>query len=296
MRFYMDRFFRLGPALILVVGLVLPVHYYYGHDMANTRGYALLALFSLNNWPSLRPQPWDLGPWGNTWSLACEEQFYIIWAIVLPLIMARRTSLRVLILGGITSFLLSIRIYTSMYDTIFWGGDWQFGLWSNVWKMVVGASLRLVPVPKWFMYRSSAYIGLLGIAAVLAATFLPEPRYEVITPNWSNHLIPTEALTNIVSAGFTVLLLCGISGEGGSLAILELHPLRFLGRISYSWYLWQIPILLLNGWKREYPAVGDTAIAFIVSTCSTVYVEEPINNAYKRWKARRDARSPVSIA
>ncbi|UZJ55740.1 hypothetical protein CBS101457_005060 [Exobasidium rhododendri] len=292
-RFYADRFFRLGPALILVVVGIYICHVLQGDpDLAATRGYGYLALFSLTNWSSLFPHRGTDGPWGNTWSLACEEQFYLMWSLLLPFILARRQRVRLVLIAGLTGSLLFVRVWTSMYEGSFFGTNWHFGLWSNVWKMVIGSSLRIIPTPTWLLRRSSAYLGLAGLISILLAsttTNLTDLKWDSIVPGWNYQEKPVVIFTDFFSAVFTSLILSGTSGEQGSLAILELHPLRFMGRISYSWYLWQLPILLLNKWPRNFVAVGVTAFAFVVAMCSTVYVEEPVNNAYKRWKARRDS-------
>jgi peptidoglycan/LPS O-acetylase OafA/YrhL len=294
-RFYTDRFFRLTPALILVVGLVYPIHYqrHAGKDMASVNQYALLALSYLSNWPSLRPSS-ETGPWGNTWSLAVEEQFYIFWAVALPMLLPRGTRLRAFILfASTTSLFVVFRIYSSMYDGVLWGLDWRFGLLANVWKMLVGASLRLLPSPVWLLNRVWAYVGLLGFAITLGLSCLDQPNYGSIAPGWGDSTRPLLAFADLSSVILTSLLLCGVSGPKGGIAILELQPVRFVGRVSYSWYLWQVPLIELNYWRRGYPAIGDTAIAFIMAMISTLYVEEPINKVYKQWKRQNSSSKTI---
>lgn len=257
--------------------------------MAYVNKYGALALLYLSNWPSLRPKPDATGPWGNTWSLACEEQFYIIWALILPFILPRTIGKRAAILAtSIAVLLFGFRIYASMYDGALFGLDWRFGLLANMWKMLIGASLRLIPTPTWLLKRGWAYVGLLGFTITLALSFLNQPNYSHIAPMWADGMRPLLAWADISSCFFTALLLCGISGKRGGIALLELHPVRFVGRVSYAWYLWQVPIIELDYWRRGYPGIGDTAMAFIMAMISTLYVEEPINKAYKRWKARKD--------
>jgi peptidoglycan/LPS O-acetylase OafA/YrhL len=250
--------------------------------------HAILALCYATNIRSLRPSRDDLGPFGNTWSLACEEQFYIIWSLVLPLIFARGYKMRTFLMVSITGTLFFIRVWASMYPGAIYDVDWRAGVWANVWKMLIGASLRLLPVPSLLLRRPFAYIGLFGLAALLGATTLSQPDYSSIAPGWSNPMFAIMTWIDLFTAFFTMLILCGINGARGGISVLEVGPLRFVGRISYSLYLWQVPLIAFNEWKRGYPGLGDTAIAFVLATCSSLYVEEPIMRAYKRWKAKRD--------
>jgi peptidoglycan/LPS O-acetylase OafA/YrhL len=281
LRFYTDRFVRLTPALLVMMGITYTWHILEHHNMVENNKYALLSLFYLGNVKSLWPQSSYTGPWGNTWSLACEEQYYIIWSLSLPFLLKRSTRTRAVLLGGVMAYFIVLRVWTSIYAGSFYGTDWRYGLWANMWKMLAGSSLRLLPVPSWLCKKTGAYLGLLGLMVTLLLTLAPQPSYESIAPGWKNPLGPIQAWVDLFSVVFTGVILCGVSGGGGGIAILEGAPIRFLGRVSYSWYLWQVPLLTLSGWRKVYPAVADTALALVLATCSTLWVEEPLRKFVK---------------
>lgn len=265
--------------------------------MAYVNRGVLLTLGYLSNNTSLRYRSNSSGPWPNTWSLACEEQYYIIWAMIIPFIIPRSITVKFIILTTLITTSIFIRLYSSMYPgEVLWKTEWHVALTPNVWKMLVGSSLRLLPSPPWLLKRQWSFLGLLGLVATLCLSLLPQPNYGWFAPGWTDYIRPILAWTDFLTAIFTTLLLCGLSGPRGGIAILEVPPLRLVGRISYSWYLWQVPLIVLNRSQDVHAKMGDTAMAMLIAMCSTIYLEEPINKTYKRWKLKRDDSSSSSHA
>lgn len=268
--------------MVLTVYLIRA--FYLKDNLQKLRTHTILALTYTTNLSG------RASTFGNTLSLACEEQFYIVWAIVLPFVAPRSVSARISILIALIVLSVFIRVYASMYPLMdLWGYHdwWHFGLFPNVWKMVLGSSLRLVPLPSSLRKRRWSFVGLLGYAITLFLTLIPQPKYELISPFWGVYYRPMEAWGDVLASVSTAILLCGVSNSEGNF-LLEAQPLRFVGRVSYAWYLWQGPILLMRRWQRGYPSMANTAVAFIIAMISTIYIEEPINRRYKRWKARKN--------
>ena len=245
---------------------------------------SLAAFFYVHNFLPKKPSDPRLGNDGvffNTWSLAVEEQFYIFWSLlisfVLPLSSSRRAMVLVpLILG---SFLL--RIYSA------WNFDAQsilFGTWidfrwaysTNAWKMFLGCSARLLPTPAVFTKKWVGMGALLGLFAnVYAQGWWLEEKGLVHFPDNGWWL---EMLTGIL----VVLVVMGsIHGN----PILETRFFRFMGRISYSWYLWQYPLNDMQGWK--WGRWEETGRAFMIAVFTTFIIEEPLRNKYHAWKSRK---------
>jgi peptidoglycan/LPS O-acetylase OafA/YrhL len=298
-RFYADRFFRLGPALLVMVSITYYYHSQKGSNsayMAWVRSSALYAIFYLTNWRSLYA-PWVWTAWDHTWSLACEEQFYILWSLILPMVIARGALGRRIFIACSLIVLIYVRVWMSIYPGGILGPEWHYGLWANMWKMMLGASVRLIAVPDWLLQKRFAYVGLLGLSTVLAYMLcFQESSPSSFESNWRQDHIGTMTWTDFCSGIFTIILLCGLHGPGQGIKILESQTLRFLGRVSYSWYLWQFPILLLRQNKGGYDNWSNTAVALVVASCSTFWIEEPLLRLYKSWRDDKRHRGlPLSF-
>jgi peptidoglycan/LPS O-acetylase OafA/YrhL len=238
-RFYARRAVRLLPAaaVVLVTTLVaariwLPVVRLgdLARDALAAAGYVANLRFAVTGTDYLSA---DLppSPFQHFWSLAVEEQFYLLWPLLI-LAGARfcRTRrplavlLSVLVLG---SFALSV---TETVRSAPWA---YFGPHTRAWELGAGALLalagrRLALLP----LLTRAVLGWIGLAAVLLAAV----RYGDATayPGWRAAL-PV--------AGAAALLAARGAGVG---RLLRLAPMQALGRLSYGWYLWHWPVLLIG--------------------------------------------------
>ena len=241
LQFYARRVRRLLPAalVVLVVTLVAALNLVTPLDrpsvgldgaaaalsVANVR-FALAAgdYFASVTAPS---------PFLHFWSLAVEEQFYLVWPALILLVargggsIARRVGLA---LAGIVvaSFAANVLITDLAANWAFYSlptRAWQLGLGG---LLAVG-STALLRVPG-FVVGLAGWLGL-GAIAVAVATFDSSYAYPGVAA-----LVPTVG---------TVLLLAGGSRRLGPGRLLAIAPLRGLGRISYSLYLVHWPILVL---------------------------------------------------
>lgn len=289
--FYTDRTVRLLPALTFMIGTFFFIYRFVTPEEGSHIGrYSLLALFYMQNFHGLWVTDASPGPFGHMWSLACEEQYYLVWALVLPFIVACSVRKRAVIMLGFIAISFYARVITSMYPGTFFGADWHDSLFTNVWKMLLGSALRLVPLPRFLKSSLWAYVGLAGLGATLKAMTGPQPfdymnaRYG---PGWQDLAAGSETWTDPLAAIFAAMIIISLHGKGVHNYILETRMLRFCGKVSYAWYLWQFPVLVFAGWERWWPAYGNTALAFMVAMVSTFIVEEPISLWYKAYKQRR---------
>ena len=178
--------------------------------------------------------PVDASPMLHFWSLAVEEQFYLLWPILL-LTVARigrprlaMAALATAVLAG--SFVLSVMLT----DT---SGAWAyFSLPTRAWQLTAGGLLALgAPLLSRAPHAVAAAVGWLG-AALLGASLVaigPTTAYPGLAS-----LLPTIGAVALIASG-------GVVGSPGAIVFAR-APLRWLGRISYSLYLWHWPILVLG--------------------------------------------------
>ncbi|TKY88442.1 hypothetical protein EX895_002794 [Sporisorium graminicola] len=281
-RFYMDRFVRLTPALALMVGLVAKIGLRLGVPAAVLKADALSAFFYVHNMYPLQPEDNRLmypGLYLNTWSLAVEEQFYIFWSLLIPFIMPLSLKRRALVMGFLVLVGFYIRDYSGyafLSDNMY-GIDYRYAYSANAWKMFIGCSARLLPVPEICTRKWVGTVSTLGffVLAYMWGYGLAAAGFDFRTSgSW---------LELFTSLHVLLILLGSINGN----PILESKLFRFPGRISYSWYLWQFPLQALHGWPVNN--WGPTGLAFMVSTFTTFMIEEPIRNKYHAWKNHKAA-------
>lgn len=210
----------------------------------------------------------SLSPFQHYWSLAVEEQFYLVWPLMIILLFhafRNRRSIGISLIGlTAASFVASIWLTSVSQPWAF------FGLPTRAWELGAGALLAIGPIagrtPRPWLSRTLGWGGLALIAGSVFA-FSSTTTF----PGWS------AALPVIGSAG---VLVGGTSKQTYSVAsLLEKRPLRFLGDISYSLYLWHWPILVIPalaiGSNLSPFVVGVLLIlAVLLASVSYVHVEQ----------------------
>jgi peptidoglycan/LPS O-acetylase OafA/YrhL len=219
-------------------------------------------------------------PLQHFWSLAVEEQFYLIWPVLL-LILAwragrpagprRATVIAALLALAVASLLLSI-VQTRG------AAPWSyFGSHTRAWELALGALLALATTELSRLPRpAAALLTWLGLAAVVVAGV----RYTDATPfPGYAAALPVLGAALIIGGG------CAAPSMGVS-ALLRHRPFQIVGRLSYSWYLWHWPVLIiapaalgiLPGPRRNLVlAAGSLILAAITFRL----VEDPVRR--HRW-------------
>ena len=258
MGFYKRRLRRLGPALVALVVITLAVSLLF---VAPQRAIlqAGAALSYSANWIYIAAG--DLGPYGHTWTLAIEEQFYLVWpAIVVGLaVLRRRYAVAILLIGVLVSI---VARSISPEARAVMGTD------TRADALLVGAIAALcvdrVRVPAW---------AVVGAGGLLGAVMLFEP----------NGFGLTFGLT-LAPPLIAVVVLGVLERPVG----LDARWLRGVGRISYGLYLWHFaPMLYLRPFIEPWPVRAGVlfAIAFVLALASWHLVERPFLRNSR--KARR---------
>ncbi len=290
--FYVRRLRRLLPALLLmllVVGLastwlLSPVEL--GPQLVAARMAALWLSnfhFALGNLDYFAASS-ESNLYLHTWSLGVEEQFYLVWPSLVLWLLARdgergvarlKIGMWVVLLA---SLLACIRLTQTEPMLAFYMMPlraWQFAVGALVWLMFIRgrqathvAITRIVPV-----------LGPLGLMLVVGCGLWLDAQ-RPYPGAWA--ILPT------LGAGIVVLAGSLHKGQGSAYRLLSLPPLQWLGRISYSWYLWHWPVLLLGDalTGSQTPAYRAllVAISLALAALSHALVEAPLRR-WKQWLA-----------
>jgi peptidoglycan/LPS O-acetylase OafA/YrhL len=216
--------------------------------------------------------------WKNTYSMANQEQWYLGWSLCLPFLLglSRRTRNSIIITTIVLSFSGRFAFAMGLTDSALFRWD---GFLGWIGKLQVGALLRLSSIPRWMQSSRMVWVGF-----AFSALLWIDASYDVDTKmrtlgldmRYLNQTIYTQI---IALCAATSLVVGSIQG----FALFELQLLRFLGRISYSWFLFQVPLLRIAGSPKFYNAIAHSCIAFVAAMFSTFYIEEPIRD----WNKNR---------
>ena len=290
--FYLRRFKRIVPAAILVL-VTTTVASFLLFNSVRAHGIAIDALWSafflanlhfINQTTDYFQQGFSTSPLQHFWSLAVEEQFYLVFPTLLlgalsihgikirniALNWRRRIGLLVGLIS-ITSFIWAVIATNSNPASSY------FSSFSRAWELGLGASLAICAQSSTVILpiRFRNLVSITGFLAILVSALLftsstPFPGFYT--------LIPT--------IGAALIIGLGINAEAGAETIIQKvsnsPPVTHLGNISYSVYLWHLPIIILA--SQKYAADSSklwfklVLIVFILLISSLTYLiyENPL--------------------
>jgi peptidoglycan/LPS O-acetylase OafA/YrhL len=242
----------------------------------------------------------DKSPLLHYWSLAVEEQFYLLWPLLLVFFVGRsrlardhwpialRRIVLVITVIGVGSFALSAFGATGS------GPFAYFGLHTRAWELAVGAALALAGPALTRLPRLVAVLaGWTGLALIVASAFVLD---ELTRFPGTAAAVPVGGTALLIAAGASV-------SRAGAARLLSHPALRYVGRVSYAWYLWHWPALVLAGAAFGTAATGEgeparasgwimfaaAAVSFGLAAASHRLIEDPVRHS--RWLSARGGRS-----
>ncbi|MGH8038777.1 MAG: acyltransferase family protein [Stenotrophomonas sp.] len=295
LRFYARRIRRIVPALVvcllitaLLSALFIPESWL--SETSDKTGRR--AFFGLSNWvlaatgnDYFSPRT-EFNPYTHTWSLGVEEQFYLLFPLLF-LAWSRRGRGRALSLGlfalaTVASLAYALRLagqggqeIQAFYITT--TRFWQLGAGVLLYQaMTLAGRFDAAPLARGVSWRSPLL--LLAVAALGYGLWAARPGHSP----WPDGLWPV----------LSTLLLLGLlqrHPQGWTGRALGSAPMVWVGKLSYSLYLWHWPVFVLFRWTvgLETPLTGGTAVllVFVLAWLSWRWVEQPL---------RHGARGPRS--
>ena len=298
--FWLRRARRLLPALFAlaaVVGLVWVL--FVPGELARIRGDFIAALTYVTNWYQIfvhqsyfeaigRPSPLR-----HLWSLAVEEQFYLVWPLALAAIYrltrGRRSHMALITAGlALVSAVWAVVLFTPGVDPsrVYYGTDTRGS------GVLLGAVLAIA-VPPWRM-RSTLQSSARWIVTVIGSIGLVGLTYMVLRVNEFDAFIYQGGFVAVDLLTLAVILALVHPVTTPLARFFSLSPLLWVGRRSYGIYLWHWPIFVLtrpgvdvdvNGWLL---LTLRLILTFAVAEVSYRFVEMPVRNGVlARWWAGR---------
>lgn len=290
--FWGRRARRLLPALFLVLAAVLVyAAFLTGEAAASVRGDALATLFYVSNWwfiasgNSYFEQFQDPSPLTHTWTLAIEEQWYLLLPLALVVVLPRLRRSRLAWAFGALALLSALEMaWLANPQTD--GSRVYYGTDTRLQSLLVGATLAVVltpgvlqrirPAANWI--APAALVGLMGFMILVS-----DQSAWIYTGGF------------LLFAGLSAALLASMQAHPAGLVarLFSLPAVVWVGKLSYGLYLWHWPVyVILSPARVGFSGVGllalRFAVTFAVAVASYYLVEMPVRRgALSRFTSRQ---------
>jgi peptidoglycan/LPS O-acetylase OafA/YrhL/lysophospholipase L1-like esterase len=284
MAFWARRFRRLLPASLACIAMVIAfVALEWLPRTPTLRGDLLAALFDVENWRVYATGGYDAlwrapSPVAHFWSLAIEEQWYVIWPIAVALLLAwsRRAFVVAVGLGIVGAFVAGMLVSPALA---------YLATFTRAAELLVGAALALLL--QRIRVRPSAALSIRGVGALAAVV----AAFAFIPLDWS----PLFQGGLLAFAVVVALLVTAAVTPGPVASVLSLSPLVWLGLRSYGVYLYHWPLYLVfenQGWSTWWALLTTLAVAEV----SFRVLEQPVRTG--AWPRRGQAKilAPTAVA
>jgi len=289
--FYSRRARRLFPALFSMIVIVLAAEAIWGNRGALNQigGAALATLFYSANWYYIFTHNGYFGmtalqtPFKATWTLAIEEQYYIIWPLIVFLVLRKAKSYRPLLFVSIAGALMSAVAMPIVYGS----GHENLAYYSTetrIQALMIGSAAaiflkygnNLSRFVKSRLAYAYGFIGLIGVCIIISQAAGPAPFL----------FRGGFTLSEILDLGF--ITSCAVFPEGLISRFFSFEPFVALGKISYAMYIWMLPVMQFMTEESTHLSGAWLQLARIlaiiaISTASYFVVENPIRTG-KRIK------------
>jgi peptidoglycan/LPS O-acetylase OafA/YrhL len=296
--FWANRARRILPASLVVIAVVLltapvllPVT-----DLTEIGRQGLASVLYVQNWALVgnavdyMASETAATPFQHFWSLAVEEQFYLLWPLVVlgAAVVARRFGRgpRALTTALLVAFglLVAVSFAWNLVSVDAEDPAAYFATTTRLWELGAGGVLAVTLryTERFRLARSAlalAGFGAIGVGAMTLTGGTPFPGTAA--------LLPVLGTVAVIAAGRT-------AGLGSLSWVVDRAPVQWLGNVSYSLYLWHFPAII---WFTEYAggaptkleSLGLLALMLVAAGASYTFVEQPLRST--AWLKNHDGRS-----
>ena len=285
-RFWLGRARRLLPAAFLVIGLsLLVVAIFIPSSLGQARGDAISSVFYVNNWQQILADRSYFEAFGrpslfqHLWSLAVEEQFYLLWPLILTFSLTRLGGKRGAVLVTVAIAVVSLVLMAVLYDPRVDPSRVYYGTDTRAAQLLFGALLAFAWPPGRLTGqtgRGAAWvldgIGLVGLG-VLAWAMLGWQDYDRFVYQGGLGVVALASVAVIAA------LVHPASRIGKALGWM---PLRWIGQRSYGIYLFHWPVMALSRPELDIRAdptliaLWQVAVTVALAALSYRFVEMPV--------------------
>jgi peptidoglycan/LPS O-acetylase OafA/YrhL len=237
--FYYRRALRLLPALVLLLlfccayaAILQP-----GEKAVRTYNGAFYALFYVLNWAQVESQTSSIGALSHAWSLSVEEQFYLVWPLLLSGMLSIGMKRK-----AIASFIFALISISIIWSAYLWRETGDFlrpyvGSDARAAELFIGCLAAMLV--SWGVIRQTKRVRLiigLTSAASAAAILYAMAKMELYSAfTYSGGFA-------LVALGTAVIIVNALLFPSRLTRLLEFPPLVWMGKVSYGLYLWHFPV------------------------------------------------------
>ena len=252
-RFYGRRARRLLPALVLLLAFELAMRLVTGRSL-------LPVLYAATYTTNIAIVGNDTSSLSHTWSLALEEQFYLVWPLVLPFVLRSRRPLAIVAGLAVMSAALRTAIYFG-YPTAWLFA--YFGPFTRADAILAGCALAIAlrRGPE-RVARGIPRPAIAGALIVLGLSFV-----------WDSGHAAVVCLPLLVAASSVLVAHLVTTTDGLIARVFSFRPLRGMGRISYGMYLWHFLVLVAVSEVGAPPFITTLVVTSAIATASWFLVE-----------------------
>jgi peptidoglycan/LPS O-acetylase OafA/YrhL len=279
--FYNRRIRRIFPALFTVLAFCIIVAFFssFPSEARKISESILSSICFVSNYLFYNQSGYfdrnsETNPLLHMWSLSVEEQFYVVFPIIIYLIRDFSNKARILLLCAATLASLLYSIWMVSIDS----AAAFFLVQFRAWELLIGSLLAINAVPNLVRQWQAELVGVGGILLIVVSVILISPNTPF--PGLAA-LAPCVGAAAVIHSGVATKTLTG--------RVLAFFPIRFIGLISYSLYLWHWPLIVFYRLFVNQPSRIEKGVLLVICTVAATvswrFIEKPFREKPYKLKA-----------